>query len=169
MRLALATLALVVAATACASEGSQRPPEAAADGLQLTGRLGGQRVSVSDGEPSVTYGDCDPQDGPDVDLCIESHTIDGAPLGLIIENPAALEPGVVIEPIGARTEDCTDGCDELTGRVVVRLRLGERRTQATFGRVDVTKAGERFAATFVLEFDDDTINGGFDVRPPSTP
>ena len=167
MRRALAALAFLLA-TGCA-EGGQRPPEAAADGVQLTGRLAGHRVSVSDGEPEVTYGDCDPADGRDVDLCIESHTIDGAPLGLVIENPAALVAGEALAPVSSGTNSCADGCDDLAGRVVVRLRVGDTVAQATVGRLSVSKAGERFAATFELEFGDDQISGSFDVRPPVTP
>ena len=168
MRRALLACAVLLL-TACPGEGTQRAPAAAADGLQLTGRLAGHRVSVSDGEPEVTYGDCDLADGDDTDLCIESHTIDGAPIGLIIENPAALEVGVALEPVSSRANACALGCDDLHGGVVVRLRVGDGLAQATVGRLRATKVGERFAASFELEFGDDTVSGSFDVRPPVTP
>lgn len=155
---ALATAALLL--SACPGDPAQRGARSSIDGVQLSGRSEGAQVAVSDGEPEVLYGDCDPGDGPDTDLCMEAFTIDGAPFGLVIETPEALTEGATL---AVRSRPC-DGC------VVVELRRGTRRTLMSAGQLEVLRASDRYAARFTLRRPPDTaLSGTFDVVPPATP
>lgn len=164
---AVVAAAAAVLSVGCGTEAVQRVPVASDDGIQLTGTLGGQQIHVSDGEPEVVLGDCDPNDGLDEDLCIVTFTIDGAPLALVVENPAALVAGerlAVVAPAGA---GCLPHCDDLTDRVVIEVRRGQQRQFATSGSVVVRGADPRWAATFVLGFGHGRVSGAFNVRPTS--
>ncbi|MDP9023030.1 MAG: hypothetical protein M3N57_10150 [Actinomycetota bacterium] len=160
----------VVAAAAmlsggCGTQAVQRAPVASDDGIQLTGTLSGRQIHVTDGEPEVVLGDCDPNDGVDEDLCIVTFTIDGAPLALVVENPAGLAAGErlpVVEPAAA---GCLPHCDDLTGGAVIEVRRGQQRQFATSGSVVVREAGSRYAATFVLGFGKGRVTGAFNVGP----
>lgn len=170
MRRLLVLAAMAALAGACVtSEQAQRGPVDATDGLQLSGRVGGHNVSVSDGEPESLLGDCDPPDGRDLDLCIVSHTIDGAPLGLVVENPDALAVGVVLGLRNPRTLGCLPHCDDVTDVAVVELRRGPDRQYVRGGTVTVLQVGQRWAATLRLEFRDGTLNGAFNVEPRVPP
>lgn len=170
MRRLLALAAVAVLAAACVtSEQAQRGPVDANDGLQLSGSVEGHNVSVSDGEPESLLGDCDPPDGRDHDLCIVSHTIDGAPLGLVVENPDALVVGAVLPARNPGTLGCGAHCDEVSDAAVVELRRGRSRQFARRGTVTVLEAGGRYAATFQLEFRGGTLNGAFNVEPRLPP
>ena len=162
---ALAALA-ALALAACPGDPSQRVPAGSDDGVQMTGRLGGDAITVSDGEPEVTYGDCDPATGEDVDLCVVSFTVDGAPIGFVIENPDALVAGAQLDVV---RRACRAGCDDLTDAVVVEVRQGERHTIAEGGRVTIDEAGERYAGSFELRFANGQVTGSFNVAPPVTP
>lgn len=158
-RLLPAVLAVLVAGCASSSL-PQRQPEALDDGVQATGRLGGQRVAVSDGSPETNLSDCDPQT-PDRDVCWTARTIDGATLTLVIENPAALVPG---EALPVRADDC-DTCDDVTEHAVVELRVDGESRRASGGRLRVREVGERYAASFDVRFRDaDALTGEFNIR-----
>lgn len=154
-------LALLLAG--CVESGGQRGPVSAADGLQLTGTLEGHRVAVSDGEPEVTYGDCDPADGRDVDLCIIARTVDGQQLGVVFENPDALLPGSTIT---VATRRCVPAdCDTTTDVLLIEVRVDGRRLVASGGSVTVREAGRRWAGELLLRFaDGSALSGDFDVR-----
>ncbi len=159
---------VVALASGCPHDPSQRPPASHDDGLQVTGRLHDRQVSVSDGEPEVRYGDCDPRDGRDNDLCVSSFTIDGAPFGLVIENPAVLEPARRLPPVAGRAAGCNH-CDRFRDGLVVEIRLGDERLPVTSGLVEVRAAGPRYAASFILRARGLVLTGRFDVRPSSAP
>lgn len=155
---------------ACPSA-AQRPPAAPNDGLQLTGQLRGARIHVSDGEPEVLYGDCDPGQGPDIDLCLVASTIDGGSIGFVIENPERLVEGAVLTPRATcppqpRPASSPDGCEET---IVVEIRYGDERLRPFGGLFTVSRAGPRYAGRFALRFADGVLTGTFDVRPPVTP
>ena len=159
-RLVPAVLALVLAACASSSL-PQRQPEALDDGVQATGRLGGQRVAVSDGAPETNLVDCDSGAEVDADVCWIARTIDGLTIAFVIENPAALEAGETIPVQGA---DC-ETCDDVTDHAVVDLRVDGEQRRATAGRLVVGETGQRYAARFDLRFrDGDTLNGEFNIR-----
>lgn len=164
MRWAAVVAAAAVLSGGCGTQAVQRAPVAPDDGIQLTGTLSGRQIHVSDGEPEVVLGDCDPNDGLDEDLCMVTFTIDGAPLALVIDNPAALAAGErlpVVAPAGA---GCLPHCDDLTGGVVIEVRRGQQRQFATSGSVVVREADPRYAATFVLGFGKGRVTGAFNVR-----
>ncbi len=149
----------------------QRPPAVPDDGLQLTGELQGARIHVSDGDPEVLYGDCDPGDGRDDDLCMIASMIDGGRIGLVIENPEALVEGEALTPRAAcpphPSPSPSEG--ECESTVIVEIRLGTQRLRPVGGLLSVSAGGPRYAARFTLRFASGTVTGAFDVRPPATP
>jgi hypothetical protein len=158
-RVAAALLAVVLAGCASSSL-PQRQPEALDDGVQATGRLGGQRVALSDGSPETNLVDCDPQ-VPDEDVCWIARTIDGVTIAFVIENPGALEAGATL-PV--RDDDC-DTCDDVRDHAVVDLRIDGEQRRATRGRLQVRRADERYAASFDVRFPDaDSLTGEFNIR-----
>lgn len=159
-RLVSAALAVVLAGCASSSL-PQRQPEALDDGVQATGRIGGQRVAVSDGSPETNVTDCDPGAGLDQDVCWIARTIDGLTIAFVIENPAALAPG---EDLPVRDADC-DTCDDVVDHAVVDLRIDGQQRRATDGRLQVSEAADRFAASFDIGFQDaDSLTGEFNIR-----
>ncbi|HEX2027724.1 MAG TPA: hypothetical protein VHF25_06960 [Nitriliruptorales bacterium] len=158
---AVACLLLV----ACPDDPSQRAPEAADDGIQLTGTLGGSQAHVSDGEPEVVLGDCDPNDGIDRDLCISTFTIDGAPLTLVVEDPDRLAGGTRVAVVHPGGLDCLPHCDDVTGGAVVELRRGVERRHVRSGHMTVREWGPRYAVAFLLRTDGGRVSGSFNVRP----
>lgn len=149
----------------------QRSPAARDDGVQLTGELRGARIHVSDGEPEVLYGDCDPGDGEDVDLCMVASMIDGGRIGFVIENPEVLVEGGTLTPRAACPPQPVSaspprGCD---GTVIVEIRYDTERLRPLGGMLTVSEAGPRYAARFTLRFAGGILSGAFDVRPPATP
>jgi hypothetical protein len=158
----MVAVAVVLAGCAGAEEArQQRRAEAIDDGVQLTGRLGGARVAISDGSPETGIGDCDPGDGPDEDVCWVARSIDGLTVALVVENPAALTAG---EPLEVRDDDCT-GCDDVTEHAVVDLRVAGESRRVPRGRLDVREAGPRWAADIRLELPDgDELTGSFNIR-----
>lgn len=137
-------------------------PNSVDEGIAATGRLDGSPVAISRGAPIVIVGDCDPEDGPDEDLCILARTIDGLDVTLVIENPDALVAGETV-PVGRAT--CVDGCDTVTGEVIARVEVGEDDVaEVTGGSFDVERADDRFVAAFDLTLPfGDRLNGRFDV------
>jgi hypothetical protein len=130
-------------------------------GIQATGTLDGKRVAISRGNPIVTLGDCDPEDGPDVDLCIAARTIDGLDVTLVIENPAILQPGVTLT---ADNPTCFRGCDAEADVIVALIRTLRDELRVASGTFEVREAGPRYIADFdiTLPFGDRLI-GTFDV------
>ncbi len=114
------------------------------------------------------YGDCDPGDGRDVDLCLSSFTIDGAPLGLVVENPGVLQPARRLSAVAPRAAGC-DNCDRFRDGVVAEVRIHSERLQVTSGLVEVREAGPRYAASFILRARGLVLTGRFNVRPSSAP
>lgn len=155
---------------ACPSA-EQRPPAAADDGLQLSGELRGDRIHVSDGDPEVLYGDCDPGDGRDVDLCLIASMIDGGRIGLVIENPDELVKGRMLTPRATCPADAglSPSPRDCEGTVIVEVRHGAERLRPFGGTLAVAAAGPRYAARFTLRFADGILSGAFDVQPPATP
>lgn len=158
----LAGLALL---TGCA-EGDvvQRQAQTGDDGIQATGVLDGRRVAISTGDPQVVWGDCDPVDGLDRDLCVVGRTIDGVTLSVVIENPEALVAG---ESLPVRGDACEAvACDAVTDHAVVDLRVEGGQRRATGGRIVASAVDERVAADLDLRFPNgDRLTGGFDVAP----
>lgn len=143
-------------------EVTQRQASSPDEGIQATGRIDGQRVAISYGDPEVVSRDCDPNEGLDEDVCLVFRTIDGMSLNLVIENPGVLRPRTTVE---AGPDDCAgDACDAITDHVVVELRVDGEPLRATGGRLEVDQAGARLSASFDLRFPGgDELNGRFDV------
>ncbi len=155
---------LLVLGSACVTPegGGQRQAEAGDDGVQATGRLDGSRVAISDGDPEVVVGDCDPGDGTDQDVCWVARTIDGLTVAFVVENPAVLVAG---ESVAVRASSCTS-CDDVDDRAVVDVRVDGASRRAGGGRLDVQAAGGRYAAGFQVTFaGGDRLSGSFNVRP----
>ncbi len=164
MRRALAPLLVAaVLAVGCGAEAVQRQPVAPDDGLSLSGRVGLDPVNLSHGEPEVLLADCDRDDGPDLDLCIVSRTIEGVGLAFVIENPEALRPGARL-PVAASCRG--ERCQEVA---VVELRRDGERMRANGGTLEVIEAGPRYAATFTLRFRGGSLSGRFNVLPAGRP
>ncbi|MBW3664494.1 MAG: hypothetical protein KY469_15445 [Actinobacteria bacterium] len=167
MRRSLAALSLVLAfvGASCAEEEAQRDPVGPDDGLQLTGQLAGKRYAVSDGEPEVVHGDCDPNDGLDVDLCVIARTVDGQNFGVVFENPDALIPGetVPVSHVGCVAEQC----DAHRDSVLLEVRVDGSPLPATGGNVTVTAAGPpRWTGELSVRFaDGGGLSGSFNVQP----
>jgi hypothetical protein len=158
---ALAVAVLLLPGCVTPEEGGQRQAEAIDDGVQLTGRLNGARVAISDGNPETLIGDCDPADGADEDVCWVARTIDGLTIALVIENPGAW---VVGERLPIRADSCTH-CDDVTDHAVVDLRVGGEQRRAVGGRIDVREAGPRYAADVRIDLPGgDNLIGSFNIR-----
>lgn len=140
----------------------QVQPAAPDDGIVLTGRLSGRNISISDGAPEVLFGDCDPRDGRDTDLCLVTRSIGGTRLAVVIENPALL---VADETLLIRGDTCRH-CDDVDAHLVVELRTDSRTVRATGGSVQVREAGPRYAADLVLRLPDGSrLTGTINVGP----
>lgn len=162
-RVLLAALAVFGLAGCMTAENAQRQPEAADDGVQVTGRLQGAQVAISSGGPEVIVGDCDPEDGLDDDLCWIARTIDGLSVAFVIENPAVLAEG---ERLPVRGDGCGH-CDDVEGHVVVGVRVDGDLQRATGGHLAVRSAGPRYAADLRIELvGADALTGTFNVRAP---
>jgi hypothetical protein len=158
----LAVVAALVLSGCATSNPSHRQAEAVDDGVQATGIVDGARVAISRGVPEVSFGDCDPGDGLDDDICWVARTIDGLSIAFVIENPAVLVEGATLDVV---SPECT-GCDEVADGVVVELRVAGEVRRPDSGTVTVNEVpGERAAADFDLSFaDGDELRGSFNVR-----
>jgi hypothetical protein len=169
----LAVVLLVAALAGCVADDAQQQAVSGDEGVQATGRLEGRRIAISSGAPTVVYGDCDPNDGADVDLCMRVRTIDGVRINIVIENPSALTPG---ERLPVRADACDLDCDDIRTHAVVDIRIDDLQRRASGGSLDVSRVADRVAADIDLRFDDgDRITGQFDVavggaapQPPPT-
>lgn len=155
-------LAAAVGLVGCGEgQAEHRQAEAVDDGVQVTGVLDGSRVAVSQGVPDVLFGDCDPGDGLDEDVCWVARTIDGLSIAFVVENPAVLVAGEVVEVV----PDACRKCDEVTEGVVVDVRVDGEQRRATAGRIEVREVGERIAADIEVRWPDgDHLVGSFNVR-----
>lgn len=160
--LVVAFAAVVLAACPSAA---QRQPAAPDDGIQFAGRIGTQQLNVSDGAPEVTLGDCDPNQGPDRDLCLVTHTVDGQSLALVVENPDALDPSTPLSVIRPPRAGCDRGCDGVEDGAIVELRLEDERLFARGGTLTPREVGDRYAVSFVLRFRGGSLTGRFNVAP----
>lgn len=169
------TLAAAVAAVlllpACGTEGSGTgvnaiQPQDGRSGLHLAGTLNGRQFAVNDGAPVLRLGDCDVNDGVDIDLCFFSRDLDGGFFGLVVENP-----DVIVEGTVAVTEPAcvSPNCDDVSDGAVVELQHepGAPRTRATGGRVRLTtvEPGQRYSGTLSLQLPTGRVSGTFEVVP----
>lgn len=168
MRSGLAAAAAVAAVilAACQGNPAHRQPVGPDDGLQLTGRIGDRQFHVTDGEPEVDLASCDVAGR--LALCIESFTINGDPVTLIVGHPDSLDAGEAVNVVRSCPSIDCDGNTEVT---IVRQ---EGRTVANEGELVVSAAGPRYAATFRLRMvGGGVVTGRFNVlpslRPPATP
>lgn len=161
-RMVLAVACVLAAAGCAGSNPDHRQAEAVDDGVQVTGVIDGSRVAISQGVPEVVFGDCDPGDGFDEDICWVARTIDGLNIAFVIENPAVLEPGARVDVVAA---DC-GACDDVGDGVVLEVRVDGTIRRPVEGAMDVvTVPGERVAASFTTEFaGGDELQGSFNVR-----
>lgn len=157
----LAGVALAASVAACGFAGETVPPASPDAGIQATGRIDGSPVAISRGAPIVIIGDCDPEDGPDEDLCILARTLDGLEVDLVVENRDALVAGE-IATVGRAS--CVDGCDARSDVVIARVEVGDDVKEVTSGTFEVSAAGDRYTADFDLTMPSgDRLSGTFDV------
>ena len=175
MRRWLAAAGAAAVLAACGTSGGGTGPAAieprdGRSGLQLSGTIDGRQVAVLDGAPVLRLGDCDVNDGPDVDLCFFTRLVDGGFLAVLIENPEAVTVGTV----AVVDSDCrSPRCEDETGGAVVDLQFepGGPRTRATGGSLVVTTVEEaqRYAGTMNLVLPDGRLTGTFQVVPRPDP
>lgn len=149
----------------CGSADAPRDPDATRPGLTVTGTFDGRTVGVRDRSPELVEGDCDPQTGPDEDVCIVSRTISGDTFVLVVANPVVLEAGVDLD---VASSDCAGvTCDGITNHAVVDVQVGSDRRRAAAGRLSVARADRnvRYIGEFTLSLPRGTVSGTFDVVP----
>jgi len=159
---------VLVLAGACTSDEAQRAPVAPDDGIQLTGTIDGHRIAISDGEPEVVLGDCDPGDGDDLDLCVIARSIDGQTVGVVFENPAVF---ATAGSYPVSTAECEAvACDAVTTVAIVELRTDAVSWLALSGALDVRLSEGRYVADLRLELGDGgSVSGTINVSAPATP
>ena len=159
--------ALVLAATIVAGCAEAENPQPQAqfpdEGVQATGTLDGRRVAISSGNPDVTAGDCDANDGPDDDLCMVVRSIDGDEVAIVIENPAVLSAGTRVD---VRQDGC-GGCDEVTSHAVVDIRLNGEQSRVISGSITPSTVGsDQVAADFRFNLSGgNQLVGSFNLVP----
>ena len=142
-------------------------PRNGRSGLSLSGTVDGRQIAVNDGAPRMRVGDCDPNQGPDTDLCFFSRAIDGNFFALIVENPDALAADQAL-PVAA--EQCApQACDEISDVAVVDVQLGvgTQRVRAEGGQLRTTTVQplRRYAGSLTLELPNGRLSGTFEVVP----
>jgi hypothetical protein len=163
---AMALLAALATGCASAPPGSPSYPRSGRAGLQLTGRMQGRPIAVTQGLPDLETGDCDPNDGPDRDVCFVSRTIDGTSFVLVFENPDVLEPGTY--DVEARPCPRPADCDAITDAAIIDVQLGaNNRVRAMNGTLtlELIEPLQRYRGSVLLELPDGTLSGNFDVVP----
>jgi len=146
--------------------GSPGQPRGGRAGLQVTGTIEGRPIAVTQGLPRLETEDCDPNDGPDQDVCFVSRTIDGRVFVLVFENPGVLQPGTY--DVEARACPRPGDCDGVTGVAIVDVQVGPAdRIRAVGGTltVEVVEPLERYRGTLLLQLPGGTLSGDFDVVP----
>jgi hypothetical protein len=169
MSRALLSMLLAVTLSACVELGSSTTiqPRGGRSGMQLTGRIDGQPIAVTEGLPRLDAADCDPNDGVDEDVCVVSRTIDGTLFVLVLENPAVLRPGTTLD-VADRPCPRPSTCDAVDDVAIVDVQLGTgRRVRATGGtlELEVVEPAMRYRGSLLLQFPDGTLTGDFDVIP----
>ncbi len=163
-----ALLALAIAGCGSgASLGSQQPRDARA-GIQVAGTLNGAQFSLSDGDPRVLIGDCDPNDGRDNDICAVANDLTGAQFVLVFENPSALTQGETVPVVDVAC--APQACDTVRDGAVVDVQTGASgRIRATGGSVEfeVIEPLLRYRGTARLELPDGNLSATFDLVPGS--
>lgn len=151
-----------------ASLGQSVQPRDGRAGLQVTGQLAGRQLTLSQGAPQLVIGDCDPGAGreSDTDVCAITSDVDGTLFVLVLENPAALEPGASL-PIA--DPDCVPAaCDDVTDVAIVDVQsgVGDRR-RATGGllEIDTVEPFQRYVGRAELDLPEGSLSAEFDLVP----
>ncbi|MGH8907192.1 MAG: hypothetical protein ACRD0K_11860 [Egibacteraceae bacterium] len=163
---AAAVAAALAAGCRAAPAGSPSQPRDGRAGLQLTGRIEGRSIAVTQGLPRLETGDCDPNSGGDRDVCFASRTIDGTAFVLVFENPDVLEPGTY--DVEARPCPRPTDCDSVTDVAIIDVQLGTGdRIRAVGGTltVELVEPLQRYRGSVLLDLPDGTLSGDFDVVP----
>ena len=165
LRPALLCALLALSLLACGEANDVLPdPRDGRSGIQVSGQLPDRQVAVSDGLPTVNFGDCDPADGVDRDVCVVTETIQGDLLRITFENPIALQAGAVL-PVGS---DCRtpEACDEVLDAAVVEVEFGtDGRIRATGGtlRIEVAEPSVRYRGEVSLLLPRGSLSATFDL------
>lgn len=168
LRPLLPCLLLALALVGCGESNDVLPdPRDGRSGIQVSGQLPDRQVAVSDGLPTVNFGDCDPNEGVDDDVCVVTETIQGEILRVVFENPDVLQEGAVL-PVGS---DCANptACDAVLDRAVIEVEFGtEGRVRATDGtlRVEVAEPSVRYRGEFDIRLPGGgSLSATFDLVP----
>lgn len=141
-------------------------PRDGRSGLQLAGTVDGRQFAVNDGAPVMRLGDCDVNDGADIDLCFFTREVDGGFVAIVVENPDIVAVGdVEVAQSSCRSPHCGDVDD---GAVVeLQLAPGTPRVRATGGRLrfDTVEERKRYAGTLRLTLPEGSLSGTFEVVP----
>jgi hypothetical protein len=164
------TLALLMAACGDSPGDVLPEPRDGRSGIRMSGLLNDRQIALSDGLPTINFGDCDVADGPDRDFCILTRDVNGETIIVVFENPDVLVDGAVL-PVGEG--NCADpaSCDEVTDVAIIEVQFGtdvDARIPAVSGTLEIEVAvpGSRYRGSF-----DISLRGGgnlsaeFDVVP----
>lgn len=163
---ALAASALVVSGCT-ASSGELPAAREGRSGLQGTGTVDGRQVAVGTGLPELVVDACDPQDGPDRDVCFLADTIDGRSFVLTVENPDVLAEGASL-PVDDPACGTPPSCDDVTDAAIVEVKVGTApAVRATGGTLTVERLVPftNYRGEVSLRLPDGTFTGTFDVVP----
>lgn len=162
---------LVVLAVGCGeTPGDVLPePRDGRSGIQLSGTVNGRQVAISEGLPTVNFGDCDVNEGPDRDVCVVTEDFSGQLVVIVFENPEALVEG---ERLPIDDVACADAqaCDGVTGTAIVEVQIGADapRVRATGGNMtlDVVEPFTRYRGDLDLQLPGGgRLSGDFDLIP----
>lgn len=166
---ALAFVVVTLLTAGCGSStslGDAVQPRDGRAGLQVTGRLGGAQLGLSEGSPQLVVGDCDPRNGGDRDVCAVASDIHGTQFVLAFENPDVLEAGA---SLAVADPGCVGlVCDGIDDVAVIDVQTGTgRRVRATGGRLDVTRVEpfSRYVGTAQLQLPNGELSVVFDLVP----
>ncbi len=175
MRSRLIAAALAAALVGCGAQGvgsgvNAIQPRDGKSGLQLSGTIDGRQFAVNDGAPLLRVGDCDVNDGQDVDLCFFTKDIDGGYFAIIIENPDAVRAATlpVVDP------PCrSPHCEDVTDGIVAELQFapGAARTRVTGGQavLSTVNRGAQYSGRITLTWPQGNLAGSLEVVPRPDP
>ncbi|CAN5255361.1 hypothetical protein BH23ACT9_BH23ACT9_29300 [soil metagenome] len=165
----VAAVALLLLAGCGDTPGDVLPdPRDGRSGIQMSGLLPDRQIALSEGLPTINFGDCDIPDGPDEDFCIITRDINGERIVVVVENPAVLVEGARL-PVGVG--DCTDppSCDAVRDVAIIELQFGTGpRIRAVSGQlaIEVIVPGQRVRGSFDIRLPDGgTLNATLDLVP----
>lgn len=164
----LVAAALLTGCSGIPLPGAAVQPRDGKAGLQLAGVIDGRQVAVTDGAPELVVGDCDPNDGPDDDVCFLSSDIDGSTFVVVIENPHVLEATTSELTVAAPDCDSAQACDAVEDVAVVDVGYGvgdRRRARSGTLRLRALEPLRYYAGTLRLDLPDGRVSGDFDVIP----